>query len=93
MKKRISTEKLKRACAAAAVAVLVITVGIACYYAGMQYRTFNDYANYEIFIYDDGRARIDVTNINYVTQQEDGTLIIPGDPQEYNYTRHDYHIK
>ena len=38
-----------------------------------------DGPNYSITIYEDGRAQVDVINVNLINQEPDGDLVIEGD--------------
>ena len=40
-----------------------------------------DGPNYSITIYEDGKARVDVINVNLINQEPDGDLVIEGDSE------------
>lgn len=44
-------------------------------------RAYTDGPNYSITIYEDGKARVDVINVNLINQEPDGDLVIEGDSE------------
>ena len=72
----------------AIVTIVVVILGI------MFIRIYNSIGNtpnYDIYIFENGSAKIMIDNIGYVNQLPDGTLVIDGGgkPEGYHYTRED----
>lgn len=49
-------------------------------------------AHYNVMVYHDGSAKIEVKNVNYINQAEDGTLTIEGGgiAPEYQYPQRQF---
>lgn len=66
----------------------VIILALVCAFLGFwlvkvyaEHRALTDGPNYSITIYEDGKARVDVINVNLINQEPDGDLVIEGDSE------------
>lgn len=74
-------KRLVRAVAVLAIVDALLLLALIYAYRPQEGAPITDEPNYTLFIEEDGRATVNVEDIAYVRQEDDGTLVIQGDGQ------------
>ena len=75
--------------------IILLSAVIVCGIIDVSLYSRNDLkaaAHYNVFVYNDGSAKIEVKNVNYIHQAKDGTITVEGGgiAPEYQYSQRQF---